>query len=62
MTARRRYENYHEGKCRKNIDGTSFVVFCFWKKGDLSSSGDQEIIRFKNGEPRDDEHDIKRIF
>ena len=53
MAVRRRREDYHEGSA---ITSAVFVVFCFLKKGDLSSSEAETKItdRLQNGDQRDD--------
>ena len=53
MVVRRRREDYHEGSARISA---VFVVFCFLKKGDLSSSEAETKItdRSQNGGQRDD--------
>ena len=53
MAVRRRREDYHEGSARISA---VFVVFCFLKEGDLSSSEAETKItdRSQNGGQRDD--------
>ena len=53
MAVRRRREDYHEGTARISA---VFVVFCFLKEGDLSSSEAETKItdRSQNGGQRDD--------
>ena len=53
MVVRRRREDYHEGSARISA---VFVVFCFLKEGDLSSSEAETKItdRSQNGGQRDD--------
>ena len=53
MAVRRRREDYHEGSA---ITSAVFVVFCFLKKGDLSSSEieTKKTDRLQNGGQRDD--------
>ncbi len=58
MAVRRRREDYHEGSA---ITSAVFVVFCFLKKGDLSSSEIETKMtdRLQNGGQR---YDITGIF